>query len=83
MVSSLSNSSYKTKNSSEIYINSLPSDKFLDTPKFKAFGDDKININQTQKLFLGWIENMGKGENAFSPFPTKLFLGLLNVVIVW
>ena len=72
--------------------NSLPNDKILDGSKLKAFAEDKININQKQKFFLGWIENIvGKGENAgyqhflFFPqcFQKASFLGSLKVVIVW
>ena len=43
----------------------LTLDNFLDWSKFKAFVDDKINVPQKQKYFLGWVENIvGKGENA-------------------
>ena len=46
-------------------VKSLPSDKFLDWLKLKAFADDKIDVSQKQKFFLGQVENIaGKGENA-------------------
>ena len=43
----------------------LPSDKFLDWSKFKAFADNKINVIKKQKFFLGLVGNIvGKGENT-------------------
>ena len=60
--------------------------------KFKAFADDKKNVNKKQKIFLGWVENIvGKGENAafqhFLLFPQCFqkasFSGSLEVGIVW
>ena len=74
------------------FINSLPKDKFLERSKLKAFADDKINVNQKQKFFLGWIESTAeKGENAgyhhflLFPqcFPKPSSLGSLKVGIVW
>ena len=64
----------------------------LDWSKLKAFADDKINVTETQKLFLKWVENIAeKGENAgyqhFHLFPQRFqkasFLRLLKVGIVW
>ena len=49
------------------YFNSLPNDKILDWSKFKAFADDKINVNEQLKSGLGRVENiLGKGGNAVS-----------------
>ena len=46
-------------------INSLPNDKILDWSKFKVFTDNKINVTEKQKFFLGWLENIvGKFEDA-------------------
>ena len=46
-------------------VNSFPNDKILDWSKFKAFADDKVNVNELLKFDLGRVENMlGKGENA-------------------
>ena len=43
----------------------LPNDKFLDWSIFKAFADDKINVNKKLKYRLGRVENiLGKGENV-------------------
>ena len=45
--------------------NSFPNDKLLDWSKLKVLADDKMNVNQKQKFFFEWIENIvGKGENA-------------------
>ena len=67
---------------------SLPKDKFLDLSKLKAFADDKINVNQKQKFFLGWVENIAGKEDkrammaldrspeAFSPQMNSTFLFL-------
>ena len=58
----------------------------------KALKDDKINVTQKQKFFLGWVENIvGKGENAdYQHFPFFLqcfqkasFSKSLKVGIVW
>ena len=56
-------------------LNSLPNDKNLDWSNFRAFADDKINVNEKLKSGLKRVENfVGKGEKwwlpAFSPFPT-------------
>ena len=46
-------------------INSLPNDKILDWSKFKAFADDKINVNEQLKFALGRVKNIvRKGENV-------------------
>ena len=46
-------------------INSLPSDNFLNLSKFKAFGDDKINVTEKLKFVFARVETIvGKGENA-------------------
>ena len=71
-------------------INSLPSDKFLNLSKLKAFGDDKINVTEKLKFVFARVEIIvGKGENAgnqhFLVFPrfSKLsFSGSLKVGIV-
>ena len=44
---------------------SLPKDKSLDWSKFKAFADNKINVDKKLKTVYGRLENsVGKGENA-------------------
>ena len=46
-------------------LNSLPNDKMLDPSKFKAFADDKLNVNQkSQFLFLGVGNIVERRENA-------------------
>ena len=71
-----------------LQLNSLPNDKILDWPKFKAFADDKINVTENLKF----VENIvGKGENAgyqhFLPFSQCFqkfsFTLLLKVGVVW
>ena len=52
---------------------SLPNDKILDWSRLKAFADDKIYVTEKLNFVLGWVKNMGKGENA----PT------LKIWIVW
>ena len=53
--------------------------KFLDRSKFKAFADDKIDLFQKLKFFLGWVENIvGKGENAGNVFKRPLPQGRKN-----
>ena len=78
---------YQTTNS-----NSLPNDKILDSPKLKAFADDKMNLNEKLKVVLGREENIvRKEENAgdqhFLLFPQCFqkpsLSGLLKVGIVW
>ena len=73
-------------------INSSPNDIILDWSKFKAFADDKINLNEKFKFVFGRIENMvGKRDNAgyqhFLIFPQCFSKGcsveLLKVLIVW
>ena len=45
--------------------NSVPKDKILGQSKFKAFADNKINVNENFKVHLGIGENIvAKGENA-------------------
>ena len=89
-VFSLSHKVYKT----HFYgmFNSLPNDKFLDRSKFKTFAEDKINMTQTFKFDLWWVENIvGKGENAgdqhFLLFPQCFqkasFSRSFKVVLVW
>ena len=74
------------------WVNSLPNNKSLNWSKFKAFADDKINVNVNLKFDLGRVENIeGKGENAgyqhFLLFPKyfqkAFFSGLLKIGIVW
>ena len=59
-------------------VNSLPNDKILDWSKLKAYAGDKINVTAQLKFVMGRVENIvGKGENAFSPFPavfSKVFI---------
>ena len=69
-------------------INSLPSDKFLNLSKLNAFENNKINVTEKLKFVCARVEIIvGKGENAFSRFPTMFskpsFLGSLKVRIVW
>ena len=46
-------------------INSLPINKILDWPNFKAFAGNKLNAIEKLKFVFGRAENMvGKGENA-------------------
>ena len=46
-------------------VNSLLNNTFLHLSKMKAFAEDKINMTQKLKFFLGKIENIvGNGENA-------------------
>ena len=68
-------------------INSLPSDKFLNLSKLKAFGDDKINVTEKLKFVIARVEIIvGKGENAgnqhflvFPRFSKPFFSGSLKV----
>ena len=49
----------------KMLINSLPSDKFLNLSKLKAFGDDKINVTEKLIFVFARVEIIvGKGENA-------------------
>ena len=66
-------------------INSLPSDKFLNLSKLKAFGDDKINVTEKLKFVCARVKIIvGKGENAgnqhFLVFPL-CFLSLFYRVV--
>ena len=71
-------------------INSLPSDKFLNLSKLKAFGDNKINVTEKLKIVCARVEIIvGKGENAgyhhflvFPRFSKASFSGSLKVGIV-
>ena len=46
-------------------LNSLPSDKFSDRSKLKAFADDNIKVTEKMKFVSEMVENLvGKGENA-------------------
>ena len=46
-------------------VNSLPNDKILDWCKLKAFADDKMNVDEKQRVGLRGVESIvGKGENA-------------------
>ena len=48
-----------------ILFNSLSHNKILDWSKFKAFADDKINVNEQLKFGLERVENVvGKRETA-------------------
>ena len=52
-------------NNSKENFKSLPNNKILYWTKFKAFADDKVNLNEKIKLVWGRVENiMGKEENA-------------------
>ena len=43
----------------------------LEVTKQKAFANHKLNIAKMIISLFGWVENnVGKEENAFSPFPT-------------
>ena len=45
--------------------NSSPNDKISNWSKLKAFAEEKINVTEKLKFFLGGVENIvGKGENA-------------------
>ena len=75
-----------------LVINSLPNNNFLDWSKLKAVADDRINENQREEFFLGWVENIaGKGENAGNQhflvflqcFQKAVSSGLLKVGIKW
>ena len=71
-------------------INPLPSDKFLNLSKLKAFGDDKINVTKKLKFVFGRVEIIvGKEENAgnqhfliFPRFSKPSFSGSLKVGIL-
>ena len=71
-------------------INFLPTNKFLNLSKLKAFGDDKINVTEKLKFVFGRVEIIvGKGENAgnqhflvFPRFSKPSFSGSLKVGIV-
>ena len=72
--------------------NSLPNDKILDWPKFKAFPDDNLNFAKLMIFLYDSVENIvGKRENAgyqhFLLFPqcfqNASSIGLLKVGIVW
>ena len=71
-------------------INSLPSDKFLNLSKLKAFGDDKINVTEKLKFIFARVEiTVGKRENdvnqhflVFPRFSKPSFSGSLKVGIV-
>ena len=43
---------------------SISNDKILDWSNWKAFADEKLNANEKLKFVLGWVENVGNGENA-------------------
>ena len=63
--------------------------EILDWSKLKAFADDKIKLTKMMIFVIDLVENtVGKGENAFSPFPTMFskrffYCGLLKVKIEW
>ena len=64
-----------------MFINSLPTDKFLNLSKLKAFGNDKTNVTEKLKFVCARVKIIvGKGENAgnqhFLVFPLS-FLSLL------
>ena len=57
--------------------------KMFDWSKLKAFADDKININEEQKVVLGTgRKNCGKRRKcckpAFSHFPTMFLKGFFS-----
>ena len=84
----------KTKDCIAKGFNSSPNNNILECFKLKAlnFADDNINVTETIKFVLGWIENTaGKGENAgyqhFLLFPQCFqkasFSRSLNLGLVW
>ena len=75
-----------------VNLNPLPNNTFLDWSKFKAFADDKINVNlKTEILFGIGRKHLWKRRKcwlpAFSPFPTMfskgLFFRVVKSRIVW
>ena len=81
-----------TLNNQSHDLNSLPNDKFLHKPKFKAFADDKIIVAKLMIYDSGRVENIvGKGENAGHQhfllfqqcFQKGSYSGKLKVEIVW
>ena len=49
----------------------LPNHKIFEITKLKALADDKSNVAKMTISLFDRVENtVGKGENAFSPFPT-------------
>ena len=69
----------------QMFLSSLPNNKFLDWSKLKAFADNKINVTEELKFVLVRVENIvGKGENAvfwhFLLFP-KCFPKAYRVVL--
>ena len=78
-----------TNNETELDINPLPNDKFLDATKLKAFADDRFNV--AIFLFDRAENTVGKGENAgyqhfllfLQCFLKPSSVGLLKVGIVW
>ena len=81
----------KTEISLSNVVSSLPSDKFLNLSKLKAFGDDEINVAGKLKFVFARVQIIvGKGENAgnhhflvFPWFSKASFSGSLRVGIVW
>ena len=67
----------------EPQFNSLPNDKILNRSKLKAFADNKINVTETLKFVLRWVENIVRKcwLPAFSPFPTMFSKGFVIRVI--
>ena len=54
----------------------------MDWSKWKAFADNKINVAQMIISVFDRVENIvEKGENAFSPFPTKFSKGFFLRVV--
>ena len=71
----LSDEGFKIHTGIKITINPLPDGKFLDSSKFKAFADDKINVTKKIKISLEKGRKHGGKRRkcwspAFSPFPT-------------
>ena len=66
--------------SASVCLNPFPSDKILDFSKLKAFADDKIHVGQ-KLLWDEYKTFVGKGEKAFSPFPTMFSTALFFRVV--
>ena len=75
----------------QMLINSLPTDRFLNLSKLKAFGANKMNVTENLKFVCARVEIIvRKGEIAgyqhflvFPRFSKPSFSGSLKVGIVW
>ena len=45
-------------------VNSLPNDISIDWSTLTTLAEDKINVTEKFKFAMGWVENVGKVENA-------------------